>query len=295
MSDCNQAMVRAVDEEHLLREVCAILVSTGHYRFAWVNYLDGGDGPYTSHPAAQAGYDDGYLDAIRAIRREHPDLPPGPSRRAVRANQPQIVRDISTDPLYIPWREATLARGYRSMIALPLAVNQQPFGALNIYATEPNAFDDQEIMLLVELASDLAYGIVALRTRLERRQALEQLQEANARLEKRHTELLALQEIAHALISTLDLQQIYEVMYREVAQRLLGAQHLLIALYDAAHGQIVCDFAVIDGVPYDAAQLPPVPFGTGPNSETIRTRQPRIVVLPTEHNTVTLPGTYTRV
>ncbi len=295
LSDCNQAMVRATDEDQLLGEVCTIMVSTGHYRFAWVNYLNGTNRPYTMHPAARAGYEEGYLDAIKTLRLNDPDLPLGPSQRAVRSKQPQIVRDISTDPLYVPWREATLARGYRSMIALPLTVDEQPFGSLNIYAAEPNAFDDQEIMLLIELASDLAYGIVTLRTRLERRRALEQLQEANARLEKRQGELLALQEIAHGLISTLDLRQIYEVIYREVAQRLLGAQHLLIALYDPVHEQIVCDFAVIDGVPSDATQLPPMPFGTGPNSETIRTRQPRIVALPTQHNKLTLPGTYIRV
>ena len=41
-------------------------------------------------------------------------------------------------------------------------------GALSVYATEPNAFDAQEVALLEELARNLSYGIQALRARSER-------------------------------------------------------------------------------------------------------------------------------
>ena len=44
------------------------------------------------------------------------------------------------------------------------------FGALSIYAAEPDAFDDEEVQLLNELAVHLSYGVDALRTRGERDQ-----------------------------------------------------------------------------------------------------------------------------
>jgi len=44
-------------------------------------------------------------------------------------------------------------------------------GALNIYAVEPDAFSEDEVKLLGELAYDLAYGIQALRTRAGRARA----------------------------------------------------------------------------------------------------------------------------
>ncbi len=44
------------------------------------------------------------------------------------------------------------------------------FGGLSIYSSDANAFDDEEVRLLEELANDLAYGIVTLRTRKEHEQ-----------------------------------------------------------------------------------------------------------------------------
>ena len=47
---------------------------------------------------------------------------------------------------------------------------------LNIYSAEPNAFTAEEIRLLEELAGDLAFGIVVLRVRAERKHIYRQLQ-----------------------------------------------------------------------------------------------------------------------
>jgi sigma-B regulation protein RsbU (phosphoserine phosphatase) len=43
---------------------------------------------------------------------------------------------------------------------------------LTIYAAEPNAFGDDEVELLTELADDLAFGVMALRTKAERDAAM---------------------------------------------------------------------------------------------------------------------------
>ncbi|RXL50957.1 GAF domain-containing protein, partial [Citrobacter sp. AAK_AS5] len=67
-----------------------------------------------------------------------------------------------------PWREEAHKRGYACSIALPLRHQERLFGALSIYAAEPDAFDTEEAQLLAELADDLAYGLMALRTRAER-------------------------------------------------------------------------------------------------------------------------------
>ena len=74
-----------------------------------------------------------------------------------------------------PWREAAIQRGYRSSISLPLIGDTKVLGALTMYAREAQAFDPEEIRLLEELASDLAYGIVTLRTRAEHEAAKEKL------------------------------------------------------------------------------------------------------------------------
>ena len=64
-----------------------------------------------------------------------------------------------------PWRASAMKRGCRSSVALPLVCDATILGALNIYSSEENAFDLDELKLLEELASDIAYGILSLRTR----------------------------------------------------------------------------------------------------------------------------------
>jgi HD-GYP domain-containing protein (c-di-GMP phosphodiesterase class II) len=76
----------------------------------------------------------------------------------------------------VPWRENARRQGYQSSIALPLLLGRQ-HGALMIYATEPDAFSEEEVSLLMELAADLAFGIVALRIRKEHDQFQAALQE----------------------------------------------------------------------------------------------------------------------
>jgi len=65
-----------------------------------------------------------------------------------------------------------------------LISDDQAFGTLNIYAKEPDAFDAEEIKLLMELTDDLAYGIIALRTLSAHKQAEEELKKHRERLEE---------------------------------------------------------------------------------------------------------------
>jgi PAS domain S-box-containing protein len=167
LSQCNQALLRATDEATLLQTICNILTSIGGYRLAWVGVAEY-DAARTVRPVAWAGHEDGYLSAIRVTWAEGDPLGEGPVGRAIRTREPQIVHFADTDPIFSPWREEALKRGYLSVIALPLIVEGEAFGALAVYASYAEAFDPREITLLQELAGDLAFGIETLRLRQER-------------------------------------------------------------------------------------------------------------------------------
>jgi len=79
------------------------------------------------------------------------------------------------DPSFAPWREPALARGYRSLAALPLVYGGRLFGALAGYADRPGAFDDEEVRLFTELATDLAFALQTVEDDRERRRAQEEL------------------------------------------------------------------------------------------------------------------------
>jgi len=156
-------LVTAASEQDLLEKTCQIIVETGGYRLAWIGYAKR-DKKKTVRPVAQAGYDDGYLDTLE-ITWADTKQGQGPTGKAIRTGKPSIMKNIITEPSYAPWRKQALKRGYTSSIALPLKEKKNTFGALNIYAREPDAFDSEEVNLLKELADDLAYGISSLQIR----------------------------------------------------------------------------------------------------------------------------------
>ena len=77
---------------------------------------------------------------------------------------------------------------------MPLIANSQTIGALNIYAKETDAFDTEEVNLLTELTDDLAYGIMALRTRAEHKRMEKEL-ELKARLLDTTTDSIFLHDL----------------------------------------------------------------------------------------------------
>ncbi|OAI04926.1 hypothetical protein A1353_12120 [Methylomonas methanica] len=181
ISNCNQALLRNDDEQSLLKEICRIVCDEAEYRMAWVGYLEHGH-PKTIRPVAWAGFEDGYLAATDHscgdAAGEH-----SPAAAAIYSGKKVYVQDVCTDALMASARDDALQRGYRSVIALPLAdQNADIFGALTIYSAEPNAITAAEIRLLEELAGDLAFGISVLRDKAERLQMEEYLRDSEERL-----------------------------------------------------------------------------------------------------------------
>ncbi|MGB3491313.1 MAG: PAS domain S-box protein [Elainellaceae cyanobacterium] len=163
LSECNQTLVRAADETALLQDICQILVKVAGYRAAWIGFAEH-DEAKSVRPVAQAGYSDEYLQSVQVSWAEN-NQGHSPTGTAICTQQRCIAQDILHNPTYQPWREAALRDGYASLMALPLMFHDSAFGALTLYSVRPSAFDAAEIRLLTELANDLAYGIVTLRTR----------------------------------------------------------------------------------------------------------------------------------
>jgi len=176
LSACNENLVKATDETTLLNSICEVIVKNAGYHLAWVGYA-GNDREKTIHPVAQAGFEQDYLDTLNLTWCD--DMQgKGPTGTAIRNGRPNIIRNITEDPRFALWRDAAVRRGYRSSIALPLKEKNRTFGALNIYAREADAFDDDEVKFLQELANNLAYGITTLRSHEERELLQKQLQHA---------------------------------------------------------------------------------------------------------------------
>ena len=194
LSQCNQALIRATDESALLEQVCRIIVEAAGYRLCWAGYAEQ-DENKTVRPVAQAGYEAGYLRTIR-VRWADTERGHGPTGTAIRTGRPAVFKNVAMDPQFAPWREEAQKRGYVSVLGVPLMSDTACLGALTIYAPDADAFDDEEVNLLQALADGLGYGILALRVRVQREQALRDLRQAHDELEQRVAERTA--ELARA-------------------------------------------------------------------------------------------------
>jgi serine phosphatase RsbU (regulator of sigma subunit)/anti-sigma regulatory factor (Ser/Thr protein kinase) len=187
LSRCNEVLIRATDEATLLQQICQIVVEEAGYRLCWVGSAEN-DEAKSVRLVSQAGFDEGYLHTLH-ITWADTERGQGPTGTCIRTRQPVLVKNIATDPTMVPWRAEALKRGYASCLAIPLLTDPTAFGALTIYAAEPEAFGAEEVTLLTELASDMAFGITTLRTRLERARVEVALRETEKREEAQKREI----------------------------------------------------------------------------------------------------------
>ncbi len=163
LSKCNETLIRATEESALLQRICDLIVEEAGYRFCWVGRAEN-DEAKSVRPVAQAGFEAGYLATLKIIWADT-ERGRGPTGTSIRTRKTVVMKHIASDPGMAFWRAEALKRGYASSVSIPLVFDSAAFGALMIYSAEADAFSEQEVALLSELASDLAFGIQTLRTR----------------------------------------------------------------------------------------------------------------------------------
>jgi diguanylate cyclase (GGDEF)-like protein len=177
-----RTLSRAKDESALLRDMCTAIVAKGGYRRAGVAFAEQ-DTEKSIRWVNCVGMIDGTavlldLDWINKSNLTYADTPLGQSTVgiAIRTGLPCVRRDIINDPLYSSedfsiFRERAIGDNYASLSAFPLISDDQVIGSLFIAAGEVDAFDNDELCLLGQMADDLAFGISGLRMRERHRQA----------------------------------------------------------------------------------------------------------------------------
>lgn len=78
--------------------------------------------------------------------------------RAIAEQRPVIVPDVQAEPDYIG-HDLAAEQGLKSMICIPLAVQERPIGVMTCYTNEFHEFSADEISALETLAKQAAYAI----------------------------------------------------------------------------------------------------------------------------------------
>lgn len=160
----NQALVHSKSEEELLGKVTDIIVRIGGYNLAVVNYVQDNLNK-TIIPMAWSGLKKEHHWQVEFSWSETAKNQM-PASIAIRTSKIQITHKIEEISEFKLWKNEILSLNYHSNIALPLIDNNRVFAVLDIYSSKTDIFKkEDEVRLLEELANDLAYGVIALRTR----------------------------------------------------------------------------------------------------------------------------------
>jgi two-component system cell cycle sensor histidine kinase/response regulator CckA len=172
----NQLITREHDAKHLLEQACEILVQTRGYQFVWI----GVSGELGLTPVAFSGDGKSFVDSVRTILDKE-SLSKLPGMESFRKKKPVVCRDILNDERYIKLRELAESVHFHSTAATPMICGERLYGILNVYADQVDCFGDDEIDLLLEFASDMAFGLKSIEEEAGLKRAEENLIESEER------------------------------------------------------------------------------------------------------------------
>lgn len=161
LSAGSRVLVRSQNEADLMAEMCQAAVDEGGYALAWyARRLEGPDFPIEKAASSREHAD--YVEAITVNWGLGP-FGLGPTGTAIRTGEPVVNNDMASDESYAPWLAEATLHDFRSCIALPVIVDGEVDGCLQVYAREPNAFVGDVAGVMKDLASELGFGIKRLR------------------------------------------------------------------------------------------------------------------------------------
>jgi diguanylate cyclase (GGDEF)-like protein len=157
LSGINAALVRIQGREEVMRETCRLAHQVGGYTIAMVALIN----PATrmARPVGWAGW-----EFLVNPEREFPvaNEEAGDSSlmgRVIRTGEAMLCEDIERFPYAIDGRQDLIDAGVRSLVCLPLRIDQTPVGSVLCGTGAGSVIDVDEMRLLEEVAANLSFAL----------------------------------------------------------------------------------------------------------------------------------------
>ena len=173
LTNINQTIVRRLPTVEMFKEACTVAVRDGGFAMAWIGLIEP-DGRHIK-TMASAGDTGNYIDQINLDLHDIEDRIP--TITALTTGTHAICHDVAID-YKMSKRQLALANGFRSIVALPLIVNGTVVGNFSLYSSALGIFNQREMDLLDELASDISFSLSVAEVEIERELAEKALRES---------------------------------------------------------------------------------------------------------------------
>ena len=157
MSGANALVVRIRDRKELLREICRLAVAVGGYATAIGYYkLPGAPGLQV---VGGSGENPAITDSLGAALSLPGKSAPSFVEQVVQSDKPFILSDATAATLGEEAAALLSQAGLRSLVALPITVDNTAMGALVLTAHESGPVSDEELQMLLEVAGNVSYAL----------------------------------------------------------------------------------------------------------------------------------------
>ncbi len=178
LSRVNETIIHTKSRHELFESACAIATQEGGFILAWIGLLNENSGKVI--PVASSGDIDDYLQQLN-IDLNDPLRRQGNIAQTVITGTRHIALDIANQPFQPHRRENALQHGFNSLGCFPIKSSEKTIGTFTLYSDKPFFFNESEITLLDEVASDISFALEVFEKEAERRKYLDELQESENR------------------------------------------------------------------------------------------------------------------
>jgi len=170
LSDINQMIVRTKDKQKIFDETCRIAVEVGLFKLAWIGEVNQTD--KKTIPVSVYGESKEYLDQLK-VAIECELCKNCPVNKTIELKIHSITNDIELLPT------GCIAKLYnlKSAAFFPIIVADKVIAILCLYSDEKEFFNNVEIKLLNELATDISYALYTIDIEVKRREAENKIKE----------------------------------------------------------------------------------------------------------------------
>jgi diguanylate cyclase (GGDEF)-like protein len=163
-------MVRVSDRADLFNRSCQTAVEHGEFEMAWIALIDHNENRIV--PVAWAGHDEPAMSVIKDHFASSEGTLEGKTLAAgaIREKAPAVSNDVQNDESLI-FGKMHAQSGVRSLAVFPLIVSGSAIGVLALYTSKPEFFDAAGLLLLTELAGNVAFAV----DHLDRQERLDRL------------------------------------------------------------------------------------------------------------------------
>ncbi len=212
------------------------------------------------------------LETLRArptqlrVGRESP-IGSTPSGRVLETQEAFVVSDVEAETSFPALMEALRQEGVRSFCVVPLTTAQRRLGTIGFGKLEPHHYDASEVDFMQQVARQVAVAV-------DNALNFETARAYQQQLARERDRLRVLLEVNNALVSTLDLRQLFHVIASSL-RRVLHHEYTSLALLDPKTNRLrvrALDFSGGQGLIHEEMS---VPLEKSPAGEAFSARLPQ--------------------